>query len=484
MGFTMNKSISILFAPFLLFFLSHTANSQQEYYLVHKPTGAKMHVCSGVDGTPVASRPNNESGTCVMFSQEPNGSYFYIRSIDADKFIRPDTRDNGSLISIQPTEWRGNWTQWSYEERRDGYGHLVNRATGKHIHLSAQRNARLTLQPSVWRGDFTRWAFVPVNNAAPLPTSEPTVASTAAPAPLPTAAPSLIPTPVPTLVPTAIPTVAPTPTAVPTAIPTSEPTAIPTSVPTAVPIPPLDDRQTLLDCGPLRGSITNNNRLNTEGKEYLLCLHNQTRSEVALNQFEGASGLLPAASNMIRLAWDDKLEQVAQDYADRCVFQHNGARGEQYNALNPTDINGQPFARAVSVGENLAASGSSNLTQASMAQAASGIRNWVEEGRSYSFGEFGVNDFCSARTCGHFTQVIWASSHKVGCAVNYCRAGTVFERFASTILVCNYAPAGNFLRRTPYASTPSAEDVCTTSPAAQSQCSNGLSESPNASNGL
>ncbi len=464
---------------------SISAAAQEEFYIVHKPTQSKMQVCDGVNGRPVTSRPFTFTGPCVRFLQEVNGEYFHIRSVHANKLLKPDTVENGSAISIQPAHWRGNWTQWSYIDRGDGYGHIANRATGKYIYLSATSRSNISQQPSAWRGDYTRWAFQSVNSAtsAPAPTSEPTSLPTSEPTLAPTETPVPV-TPAPTTEPTPIITSTPTPTIAPTALPTPFATSTPQPTPIATPtMAPPADNHTVLDCGPPRGGITGN-RLDNEAKAYLLCLHNQTRSEVALNQFQGVSGLLPAASNMIRLQWDPKLEQVAQNYAERCVFEHNPNRSAEYNDLNPTDINGNLYVRDVSVGENLAAAGSSNLSSASIVQAMNGYANWVDEGGSYSYGQLQVNDFCDARTCGHFTQVIWAGTHKVGCAVNYCRRGTVFDRFDSTILVCNYAPAGNFLRRVPYESASSAEEVCTTSPSEQSDCSNGLSSSPSYTTGL
>uniref|UniRef100_A0A8C6RNX8 SCP domain-containing protein n=1 Tax=Nannospalax galili TaxID=1026970 RepID=A0A8C6RNX8_NANGA len=41
------------------------------------------------------------------------------------------------------------------------------------------------------------------------------------------------------------------------------------------------------------------------------------------------------------------------------------------------------------------------------------------------------------KVCGHYTQVVWADSYKVGCAVQFCpRDGAHF--------ICNYGPAGNY----------------------------------------
>ena len=280
---------------------------------------------------------------------------------------------------------------------------------------------------------------------------------------------STIPTPTPT--PTATPIPEPTPTPIGTPVATPSPSPSPTPVPTATPIS--SDSQSVLDCGPRRGSLVNG-KLDQEAKDYLLCKHNETRSKTALNEMQGAAGLLPAAGNMARLVWDNELEQVAQDYADQCVWGHNSNRTAEYSALNPTDIHGNPVSGRVSVGENIAAGGSFNP---SVVEAFNGYDNWEAEVADYSFGALNVSDFCGD-VCGHFTQIVWAKTFKVGCAASACPSGTVFDRFASTYLVCNYSQSGNFLRQEPYISVDSAANVCSQSEAGQTECSNGLTSLP------
>ncbi len=44
---------------------------------------------------------------------------------------------------------------------------------------------------------------------------------------------------------------------------------------------------------------------------------------------------------------------------------------------------------------------------------------------------------------GHFSQVIWQSTTKVGCASHYCAAGTIFSSMPSWFTVCDYRGQGN-----------------------------------------
>lgn len=43
---------------------------------------------------------------------------------------------------------------------------------------------------------------------------------------------------------------------------------------------------------------------------------------------------------------------------------------------------------------------------------------------------------------GHYTQVVWAATTKVGCASQYCPAGGLFSTMGGWFTVCNYDPAG------------------------------------------
>ena len=196
----------------LVSFIS-AAQAQDLYFIQHKPTQSKMMVCGGEDGQPVTSRPAANAGPCVQWERMANGDYFHLRSVDANKLIRPDTSENGSPITIQPLAWRGNWTQWSYEIRDDGFGHIVNRGTGKLIFLSAKDRDNISQQPAAWRGDFTRWQFIAVDSTsppAPSVTPTPHVITPAPETPEPTPTPTAIPSASPSLTPTPTPTLTPT----------------------------------------------------------------------------------------------------------------------------------------------------------------------------------------------------------------------------------------------------------------------------------
>lgn len=125
----------------------------------------------------------------------------------------------------------------------------------------------------------------------------------------------------------------------------------------------------------------------------------------------------PAATPIPPLAWSGEVAAAAQAYADGCVFEHSGS----------------------GYGENLYATTSS-------ATPAKVVTSWVSEKADYDY----ASDDCSD-TCGHYTQVVWAESRRLGCGVANCTEGSPFDGGGAwQIWVCNYDPPGNFLGELPY----------------------------------
>lgn len=128
------------------------------------------------------------------------------------------------------------------------------------------------------------------------------------------------------------------------------------------------------------------------------------------------------------VTWDDELASVAQDYAELCIWGHNGNRSSDYANSGGSG----------SVGENLSAGyGASNLPMESF------FSGWVDEADDYNYG----NNSCPAGAqCGHYTQVVWRQTTRVGCGWAQCPRleGITDPRWVNVwILVCNYSPAGN-----------------------------------------
>ena len=59
---------------------------------------------------------------------------------------------------------------------------------------------------------------------------------------------------------------------------------------------------------------------------------------------------------------------------------------------------------------------------------------------------------CTGPACGHYTQVVWEGSTRVGCALTECSGFDGFEAAVNggTLAVCQYYPPGNWRGEKPY----------------------------------
>ncbi len=152
----------------------------------------------------------------------------------------------------------------------------------------------------------------------------------------------------------------------------------------------------------------------------MLCAHNARRGTFP------TPTPVPAIPD---LEWDPALADIAADYAAQCIWAHNASRSDTYPGY---------------VGENLALS--VGLPVSSLVESA--ITGWVEgEMDDYDY----ANNSCSG-VCGHYTQVVWRDTQKVGCAVQQCETFTGLGSSWDNghITVCNYSPGGNYIGELPY----------------------------------
>ncbi|KAJ3585892.1 hypothetical protein NHX12_012300, partial [Muraenolepis orangiensis] len=67
-----------------------------------------------------------------------------------------------------------------------------------------------------------------------------------------------------------------------------------------------------------------------------------------------------------------------------------------------------------------------------------GLEQWFMEHLDYNYD----NNSCPEdKMCGHYTQMVWSDSHRVGCELHSCAAMEGLELGPSHFLVCNYFPA-------------------------------------------
>lgn len=197
-------------------------------------------------------------------------------------------------------------------------------------------------------------------------------------------------------------------------------------------------------------------QLTTAERDQLLADHNQVRSTVN-----------PTAANMTRLVWDPALATVAQNWANQCRWAHNPNAAADYAALS---------SNGGGAGENIFVTTAPRAI--ALAGANSGVTLWGNERVNYNYA---TNSCAAGQDCGHYTQMVWARTVRVGCAIRQCASmvGLPATFANAQFLVCNYNPAGNFIGQRPYIQgTPGSQ--C---PAGYSAVVNGLCSPPSAPGG-
>ena len=143
-----------------------------------------------------------------------------------------------------------------------------------------------------------------------------------------------------------------------------------------------------------------------------LAAHNAARAKV---------GVAP-------LFWDEKLAARAQAWADLCIDVAAPIGLLDHNANRSV---GLPFY----VGENI-------YGATGRVSGVTATQRWIGEKANYHHAS---NSCDAGKTCGHYTQVVWSSSVRVGCAISHCGA----LQFSNSV-VCNYGPGGNIPGQSPY----------------------------------
>ncbi|XP_056300667.1 cysteine-rich venom protein latisemin [Pseudoliparis swirei] len=131
----------------------------------------------------------------------------------------------------------------------------------------------------------------------------------------------------------------------------------------------------------------------------------------------------PTASNMLLMSYSEEIAASAQAWVDKCIVAH-----------------GAPSTRLLDgydMGENMFYSfGPDSWTKA--------VDTWHREGSHFLY----PNGSSNSQTIGHYTQVVWNSSYKIGCGVAMC-PNNIY------LYSCQYFRAGNFRGWIPYKAGPS-----------------------------
>lgn len=148
------------------------------------------------------------------------------------------------------------------------------------------------------------------------------------------------------------------------------------------------------------------NGIDKKDIEVLLREHNRVRADVGV----------------AKLQWSAEIADYAQAWAKHlattsCQMQHRPRKGkwkQQY-------------------GENLF------IGTAGFYSAREAVLAWESEKADYRYGTFTGK---SRKPIGHYTQIIWKNTTRVGCGQALCKD--------MLIVACNYDPPGNYIGQKPY----------------------------------
>lgn len=145
--------------------------------------------------------------------------------------------------------------------------------------------------------------------------------------------------------------------------------------------------------------------------------HNLVRSGCAATISPAPHPALPL------LEWSATAAAKAQAWANGCKFEHNPDLGQ--------------------FGENIAASPKDHWPTPIGA-----VELWASEWSNYSYA---TNTCAAGKKCGHYTQLVWRSTLRVGCGRATCTTGSPLPSAPDwDVFVCDYEPPGNYTGQRPY----------------------------------
>eukprot|EP01083_Nonionella_stella_P154767 499126_1 len=170
--------------------------------------------------------------------------------------------------------------------------------------------------------------------------------------------------------------------------------------------------------------------LSSGDKQKIVDAHNDARKEVARGDVKSSYGQQPAAKSMPNLKWSNSLAQSAavqaQWLCDRCA-----------KSKSKCNLDHECQNSDCSRGENLSAQGYEDTT--TIGTFVSRVNSWINERRGYGYSKNFVDEQCSIHQCGHYVQVIWADTTKVGCAFRSgCGDLAVGRDKKRSVFVCHY----------------------------------------------
>ncbi|KAH7705833.1 venom allergen-like protein vap-2 [Aphelenchoides avenae] len=175
----------------------------------------------------------------------------------------------------------------------------------------------------------------------------------------------------------------------------------------------------------------------------VLASHNSFRQALANGKAVNKGGkLMPKGKNVYKLKYNVKLENLAQKWVNRCVFEHSPASYRKH--------------AGGTYGENLYVKYAQVDAATALKQASA---RWWSELKKYGFNtkDTTLTQAQFNKGIGHFTQQAWGANTAIGCGVKWCPA----KKF--TLVSCNYQKGNIFNQKVYQTGLPCTKNIdCST----------------------
>nr|AEE62003.1 unknown [Dendroctonus ponderosae] len=160
----------------------------------------------------------------------------------------------------------------------------------------------------------------------------------------------------------------------------------------------------------------------------------RVRNKIVMYHNYFRSRVEPKASNMLKMKWHRGAARDAQRWANKCEF------------LVHDSVEGRHVSGYGSCGQNI-------FIASTKVPWLFAIETWWLEKDAFKFG--GKNNMTLV---GHYTQMVWATTHEVGCGLSKCYR-ILYDKNGKEIdgrkrvfynYICNYCPIGNRPGRTSF----------------------------------
>ncbi|EFO95203.1 hypothetical protein CRE_08782 [Caenorhabditis remanei] len=159
-----------------------------------------------------------------------------------------------------------------------------------------------------------------------------------------------------------------------------------------------------------------------EGQAAIVKAHNDLRSAIAKGDYVAKGTHQPAASDMLKMSWDDTIAQSAQAFAENCPDDH--AKSEY--------------------GENLYWGWTSEEVGNLDPYGVKASKSWEKEFQDYGWLTRTLDQATYDSGIGHATQMVWSKTNLIGCGAKMCGVDPKNGMNKVTV-VCQYKTKGNMI---------------------------------------